>query len=60
MRRGKPLPIPETEFGFTPDAFNLFGEMAGDAERKARERQEAEKAWKLAGQAQTGLFQVEQ
>jgi hypothetical protein len=40
MKRNKRrLHIPQHEFGFTPQAFNLFQEMTLDGERIARERE---------------------
>lgn len=56
MKQSKRLPIPQKEFGFTPDTFNLFQECTGDGEHMAREREEAEKTRELAEAAQTGLF----
>src|SRR5258705_161590 len=50
--RPKRLPIPQTEFGFAPDTFNLFQEIAQDGDRIARERTEAEQARQLAEKAQ--------
>ena len=32
------LPLPQHEFGFTPDTFNLFAEVSLDGERIAREQ----------------------
>jgi hypothetical protein len=59
MKRAKRLPIPQKEFGFTPAAFNLFTEITADGERISREREEAERAQRLAEQAQAALFQIE-
>ena len=57
MRRTtRRLPIPQHEFGFTPDTFNLYLDTATDGERIARERAEAEKARALAERAQARLF----
>ncbi len=45
MKRNKRrLPLPQHEFGFTPDTFNLFAEVSLDGERIAREQAEAEQA----------------
>jgi len=55
-RRNHRLPIPQNEFGFTPDTFNLFLDTATDGERIARERAEADEARALAEQAQARLF----
>jgi hypothetical protein len=59
MKRRKRLPIPQKEFGFTPDTFNLFQERTSDGEHIAREREQIEKARELANAAQTPLFQIE-
>ena len=57
MRRNRRrLPIPQHEFGFTPDTFRLFSETGVDGERLARERAEADKARRLAASAQSNLF----
>ena len=56
MKCRRPLPIPQYEFGFTPDTFRLFSESTLDGERIARERAEAEKARRLADSAQSRLF----
>lgn len=57
MKRQKPLPIPQKEFGFTTDAFNLFLEATSDGESIARERDQIELARELAEKAQTFLLQ---
>jgi len=45
MKRNKRrLPLPQHEFGFTPDTFNLFAEVSLDGDRIARERAEAAQA----------------
>ena len=57
MRRTKrPLPIPQHEFGFTPDAFNLFAEPALDGDHLTREQAETQHRRQLADQAQPRLF----
>ena len=57
MKRNKRrLPIPQHEFGFTLDTFNLFLESALDGERIAREQAEAERRRRAAEAAQTALF----
>ena len=57
MRRTRrPLPIPQDEFGFTPDTFTLFAETTLDGERIARERAEADEARRTADAAQARLF----
>ena len=57
MRRNrKRLPIPQNEFGFTPDTFRLFSETGVDGERLARERAEVDQARRTADAAQVSLF----
>lgn len=51
------MPIPQWEFGFTPQTFNLIVEAGVDGDRLAREREEAEKARQIAEAAQAALFQ---
>lgn len=55
-RRKHRLPIPQHEFGFTPDAFNLAVETGLDGERITRERAAADHARRMAEAAQTPLF----
>lgn len=55
-RTTRRLPIPQHEFGFAPDTFNLIQDTATDGERIARERAESERARQLAEQAQARLF----
>ena len=55
-RRKYRLPIPQHEFGFTPEAFNLMAESGLDGERLARERAESDRARRNAEAAQTPLF----
>jgi hypothetical protein len=59
MKRRKPLPIPQNEFGFIPNTFNLFQDCTSDGERITREREQAEKSRQLADTAQTAWFQIE-
>ena len=60
MRRSKrPLPIPQHEFGFFADSFNLIVESAIDGERVARELDERDQARRLAEAAQAPLFAPE-
>jgi len=54
--RKRRLPIPQHEFGFAADAFNLFQETALDGERIARERAALTCAQEQADRAQTNLF----
>jgi hypothetical protein len=57
MKRNKRrLPLPQHEFGFSPDTFNLFAEVSLDGDRIARERAEAEQARLAAEAAQAALF----
>jgi hypothetical protein len=55
-RNSRRLRIPQHEFGFAPQAFNLFQETTLDGERIARERDEADRARALAEKAQAALF----
>jgi hypothetical protein len=55
MRR-KRMPIPQREFGFSADAFNLIRETGIDGERIMREHREAEQNRELANSAQEKLF----
>ena len=55
-RNRRHSPVPQHEFGFTPDTFNLFTETTLDGERIAREQAEAEHARQLAQTAQPALF----
>jgi len=50
------LPLPQHEFGFTPDTFNLFAEVSLDGDRIARERAEADERRREAEAAQAALF----
>jgi hypothetical protein len=52
------LPIPQWEFGFTPDTFNLVVETGVDGERIARECEQAKKARQLAEKAQAPLLEM--
>jgi hypothetical protein len=55
-RRKQRLPVPQHEFGFAPDAFNLAIETGLDGERIAHERAGADHARRLAEAAQAHLF----
>jgi hypothetical protein len=57
-RPNRRLPIPQWEFGFTPDTFNLIAETGIDCERIAADREQVEKERGLADTAQTMLFQT--
>ena len=54
-RNRRRLPVPQHEFGFTPDTFNLIAETGLDGERITRERGEADHARQLAEAAQHGF-----
>jgi hypothetical protein len=54
-RNRRRLHIPQHEFGFTPDMFNLFAEATLDGERITRELDEADRARRLANAAQAAL-----
>jgi hypothetical protein len=57
MKRSKRrLPVPQHEFGFAPQAFNLFTDTTLDGDRIARERVEADRARRAAESAQARLF----
>jgi hypothetical protein len=59
MKRAKRrLPIPQWEFGFTPDTFNLIVETGVDGERITQEYEQVKKARRLAEKAQTPLLQI--
>jgi hypothetical protein len=61
MRRNRRrLPIPQHEFGFAPNTFNLIQESGLDGERISREREETERARRMANAAQTALFTTTQ
>ena len=55
-RNRRRLPVPQHEFGFTPDTFTLILENGIDGERIARERAEADHARRNAEAAQTAFF----
>jgi hypothetical protein len=50
------LPVPQHEFGFVPDTFTLIQETGQDGDRLARERDQADRARRVAEAAQTALF----
>jgi hypothetical protein len=56
MRRRKPLPVPQFEFGFTPGTFNLIQETGTDGERVAQERLEVARNREQAEAAQCRMF----
>jgi hypothetical protein len=49
------LSIPQHEFGFTPDTFDLFAEARLNGERITREQAEADHARRIADTAQVAL-----
>lgn len=55
-RNRRRLPIPQHEFGFTPNAFNLMIETALDGDRITRERFEADRAKRKTEAAQRLMF----
>ena len=55
-RSRRRLPIPQHEFGFTPDTFSLFAEATLDGERITKEQAEADQKRRAAEAAQTALF----
>jgi len=55
-RNRRRLPVPQHEFLFATQAFNLFTDMTLDGERIARERAEADRARRAAEAAQARLF----
>lgn len=55
-RSRRRLPVPQHEFGFTPDTFNLFAESAVDGERITREQTEAQQRRRAADAAQAAFF----
>ena len=59
-RNRRRLPVPQHEFGFTPDTFNLMAETGLDGERITRERAEADDARRMAEAAQAALFTTTQ
>ena len=50
------MPIPQHEFGFAPDTFNLMQEAGLDGDRITKELDEADRARRAADAAQTRLF----
>ncbi|MGA2541682.1 MAG: hypothetical protein ABSG78_09045 [Verrucomicrobiota bacterium] len=58
-RRRRRLPIPQHEFPFAPELFNLFTETTQDGDGLARERAEADRARRAADSAQPRLFTLQ-
>jgi len=59
-RNRRRLPVPQHEFGFTPDTFNLIQETGLDGDRITSERDEADRARRVAESAQAALFTTTQ
>jgi aspartate aminotransferase-like enzyme len=55
-RNRRRLPIPQHEFGFVPDTFNLIQETGLDGDRISRERAEADRTRRTAESRQARLF----
>jgi hypothetical protein len=55
-RNRRRLPVPQHEFGFAPDTFNLIQEIGLDGDRVNRERAHAAHARRIAETAQAALF----
>ena len=55
-RSPRRLPVPQHEFGFTPDTFSLVAESGLDGERITREDIAAQKSRREADAAQAALF----
>ena len=61
MKRNKRRqPLPQHEFGFTPDTFNLFAEVSLDGERIAREQTEAAERRREAEARQAAFIHTEE
>ncbi len=60
MKHPKALPVPQKEFGFAKDVFNLFHEWTSDGERIQREQAEAEAARQRTEAAQAALFPLKE
>jgi hypothetical protein len=61
MKRGRRrLHIPQHEFGFTPETFNLIQDVGLDGDRLARERHEADEARRMTEAARAALFTTPQ
>ena len=59
-KRKRRLPLPQHEFGFSSDTFNLFAEVSLDGERITREQAEAAQRRREAEAAQAALFHTTQ
>jgi len=57
VKNRRRLPIPQYEFSFVAETFNLFQDFTTDGERIAREQAEAEQARLVAEKAQVALPQ---
>jgi hypothetical protein len=59
-RSRRRLPIPQHEFGFTPETFNLILDTGLDGDRLARKHDEADEARRMADATQAALFTTTQ
>jgi hypothetical protein len=59
MKQEKCLPIPQKQFGFPPDTFNLFTEIISDGDRLSRENEQPERDRPCAEQAHKVLLDIE-
>ena len=55
-RSRRRLPVPQHEFGFAPDTFNLIQETGLDGDRITRERADSDRARQVAEAGQAALF----
>jgi len=55
QKRGR-SPIPQREFGFTTDTFNLFQQTTADGDRIVKEQEQTALARKQSEKAQRKLF----
>jgi len=55
-RRKKQMPVPQWEFGFSAETFNLMQETGIDGDRISREKSEMEEARAVTEAAQSKLF----
>jgi hypothetical protein len=55
-RQRRRLAIPQHEFRFAADTFNLFHDTTQDGDRLAREQAQAERARRQGAAAQPSLF----
>ena len=55
-KRKRRLPLPQHEFGFSSDTFNLFAEVSLDGERITREQAESAERRRAAEAGQAPFF----